>query len=179
MNSEIYGLHKQWQWDIWVGSSPEITISIMHGPNLCLFQVSAFVIFWQAGSECSCLCLVLWSSLYNSYCILIFCIVEKLYVLELMFSEFFPTALRIVLKVPVFPIFAETLATPLPPGLLLSLVIIESLTLTERISLEGGIWKYVHHYRNKPTLTINSHRGTCPLDSLPGVGSISHCPLHG
>ena len=99
MNSEIYGLHKQWQWDIWVGSSPEITISIMHGPNLCLFQVSAFVIFWQAGSECSCLCLVLWSSLYNSYCILIFCIVEKLYVLELMFSEFFPTALRTVLKV--------------------------------------------------------------------------------
>jgi hypothetical protein len=34
--------------------------------------------------------------------------------------------------------FAETLATPLPPGLLQALIIVESLTLTGRIFLEGG-----------------------------------------
>jgi hypothetical protein len=34
--------------------------------------------------------------------------VEKLYIFELMFSEFFPTALRATLKVTTFHHFAET-----------------------------------------------------------------------
>jgi hypothetical protein len=34
--------------------------------------------------------------------------------------------------------FAETLDTPSPPGLLLSLIIMESLTLVESMFLKGG-----------------------------------------
>jgi hypothetical protein len=86
---------------------------------------------------------------YNSYCILIFSIVEELYIFELMFSAFFLTASRAVLKVTVFYNFAETLNTPLPPRFNLSLIIIESLTLAERTFLKGGTGKYGHYYTNK------------------------------
>jgi hypothetical protein len=61
-----------------------------------------------------------------------FCIVEKLYILELMFSEFFPTDLRAVLKVTTFYHSAETLGASLSPGLILFLIIMESLILAER-----------------------------------------------
>lgn len=50
----------------------------------------------------------LWSSLYSLFCILLFCLVLKLYIFKLMFSVFFPTALRAILKVTAFYHFAET-----------------------------------------------------------------------
>jgi hypothetical protein len=53
-----------------------------------------------------------------------------------MFPEFFPTALRAVLKVTVLYHFAEEPETH--PPLVLLLIIMESLTLTERAFLEGG-----------------------------------------
>jgi hypothetical protein len=56
-----------------------------------------------------------------------------------MFSALFTIALRAVLKVTVFYHFAKTLDMVLPPGLLLSLIIIESLTLAEWTFLIGGI----------------------------------------
>jgi hypothetical protein len=59
-------------------------------------------------------------------------------IFELMVSVFFPTALRAVLKVTAFYYFAETLHSPSPPRLMLSLIIIELLTLAERTFLEGG-----------------------------------------
>jgi hypothetical protein len=43
-----------------------------------------------------------------------------------MFSEFFLTAIRAVLKFTVFCHFSETLDTPSPPRLMLSLIIMES-----------------------------------------------------
>ena len=55
-----------------------------------------------------------------------------------MFSEIFLSVLRAVLKVTAFYHFAETLDTPSPPRLMLSLIIIELLTLAERTFLEGG-----------------------------------------
>ena len=48
-----------------------------------------------------------------------------LYIIELVFSEFFPKALRAVLKVSIYH-FAEILDTPLPPRLVLFLVILEA-----------------------------------------------------
>lgn len=75
----------------------------------------------------------LWSSLYYWYFILIFCIIEKVYIFELKFSEFFPTALRVVLKV---TCSTEILDLPLSPGLVLSLIIMEFLTSAERIVLQ-------------------------------------------
>jgi hypothetical protein len=47
-----------------------------------------------------------------------------------MFSEFFPTALRTVLKVAVFYHFAETVETPSPPRIMLSLIIMDIVPLT-------------------------------------------------
>jgi hypothetical protein len=77
-----------------------------------------------------------------------------------MFSEFFPTALRAVLKVTVFIIFAKDIDTPSPPRLVLYLIIIESLTLLENtflIALAGRIFpkgetrsKINIFYTNKP-----------------------------
>lgn len=75
--------------------------------------------------------------LYNSYCILIFYIVEKSYIFNPMFSMFFATALRALLKATAFYHFAET--DTLSPGLTLSLIIKELLTLAERTFLEGGM----------------------------------------
>lgn len=49
--------------------------------------------------------------------------------------------------------FAET-ATPLPPGCMLSLIFMDSLTLTGR-SFLGWTWKYVHYYINKPYTHIS------------------------
>ena len=49
-----------------------------------------------------------------------------------MFSVFFPTALRAVLKVRVFTIFAKDIDLPLSPGPMLSLIIIQSLNLVEK-----------------------------------------------
>jgi hypothetical protein len=60
-----------------------------------------------------------------------------------MFSEFFPTALKAVLKVISFTIFAKDIDTSSSPGLVLSLIIIESLALAERnfqIALAGRIF---------------------------------------
>jgi hypothetical protein len=48
-----------------------------------------------------------------------------------MFSEFFPTALKAALKVTSFYHFAETLDTASIPRFVLSLIIMEPLTLTE------------------------------------------------
>jgi hypothetical protein len=55
-----------------------------------------------------------------------------------MFSEFIPKALSSVLKITLLYRFVETLDTPLRPRLLLSLIIMESVTLVERTFLEGG-----------------------------------------
>ena len=53
-----------------------------------------------------------------------------------MFLEFFSTALRAVLKVPVRVYhFGKTLATPSPAGLVLSLIIMGSIASTERAFL--------------------------------------------
>jgi hypothetical protein len=57
--------------------------------------------------------------------------VEKLYIFELMFSVFIPIALRAVLKIRAFYHFAETLVTPSPLRLVLSLMIMELLTSWE------------------------------------------------
>jgi hypothetical protein len=54
-----------------------------------------------------------------------------------MFSAFFLTAIRDVLKVTGFYHFAETLGTSLPPGLLPSLIIMESLTLAVNTFFRG------------------------------------------
>lgn len=82
-----------------------------------------------------------WSFSYNSYCIFMFWIVEKpyLYILELMFSECFPTALRTVLKVTALPFCWGTLDTFLLSGLVLFLIILESLALAGRMF--PGTWK--------------------------------------
>jgi hypothetical protein len=64
-----------------------------------------------------------------------------------MFSGFFPTALRAVLKVTVFYHSSETQTTS---GFELSLISMESLTLAEMTFLEGGTCKYVHYYTSKP-----------------------------
>jgi hypothetical protein len=58
-----------------------------------------------------------------------------------MFSEFFPTALRAVLKVTAFTIFASKL---------LFLIIMEALILAERIFPEGDHEAKYIHYTNKP-----------------------------
>ena len=55
-----------------------------------------------------------------------------------MFSEFFPTALRAVLKVTALYHFAETLATTLTPEFVMSPIIMRSLNLAERVFLKGG-----------------------------------------
>jgi hypothetical protein len=66
-----------------------------------------------------------------------------------MFLEFWPSALRAILKVS-FTIFAKDIDTPLFLDLSLSQIIVESLTLTGRIFPEWGAWKYVHYHTNKP-----------------------------
>lgn len=76
----------------------------------------------------------------------------------------------------------ETLATPPPSGLMLSLITVESLTSAERAFL-GRTWKYVHYYTNKP-YTHSNHQhfntlgDTHPAVSVPGVGTMSHHPYH-
>ena len=46
--------------------------------------------------------------------------------------------------------FCWDVTTPSPPQFLLSLIIMEALTLAERTFLEGGTWKCVHYHSNKP-----------------------------
>ena len=60
-----------------------------------------------------------------------------------MFSEFFPTALWAVLEVTAFTIFAKDTDAFLSSGLMLLLIIMESLSLAGRTSpdtLAGGIF---------------------------------------
>ena len=59
----------------------------------------------------------------------------KLYIFELMFSEFFPTALRAILNITQFTILLRN--TLPPPRPMLFLIIMKSLTLTGRTSLGG------------------------------------------
>jgi hypothetical protein len=61
---------------------------------------------------------------YSSFCIVIFYIVEKLYILELVFLEFFPTALRAVLKVIAFTILLRTLYITWLPWLQLPIIML-------------------------------------------------------
>lgn len=81
-----------------------------------------------------------WNPSYNSYCIL-FCIVRNpiknssysdLRILELLFSEFFPAALRTVLKVPASLFCWGSPDTFSFSEFLAFLVIVVSLTLVER-----------------------------------------------
>jgi hypothetical protein len=68
-----------------------------------------------------------------------------------MFSEFFLTALKAVLKVPGFTIFAENLRHTFASGLVLFLIIMESLTLAgEYLQKEEYKVKYAYYYTNKP-----------------------------
>lgn len=106
----------------------------------------------------------LWSPLCNSYCILIYCIVQKLNTFLYSISAFFPTVLRAVLKVTSFYHFAEK-DTPSPPGLRLSLILMES----GHSSRE----KYVNMYiiiqtSLTPTATINTHGGHSMLSLFQG-----------
>lgn len=101
-----------------------------------------------------------------------------------MFLEFFPTALRAVLKVSVLTIFAKTIDTPSPPGLMLSLILMESLILTGRTFPKGGTWKYAYYYTNKPNAHSNHQpslrstpcwfcsRSCCPLNGQAGLGTM-------
>jgi hypothetical protein len=59
--------------------------------------------------------------------------------------------------------FAETLPTPLTPGLMMSLIILESLTVAEWTFLEKGAWKYVHYYTNKPNAHSNHEHSWRPM----------------
>jgi hypothetical protein len=47
-------------------------------------------------------------------------------------------------------ILPRNLDTPLPPGLVLLLIIMASLTLIGRLFPKGRTWKHVHYYMNKP-----------------------------
>jgi hypothetical protein len=92
----------------------------------------------------------------------------------------FLIALRAVLK----SRFAVTLATPSPPGFMLSQIIMVSLTLTGRTFLEG-MWRYVHHSTNKNS-ACSSHRHLTPEPfprdknhvtlSPPGSRRAQHAP---
>jgi hypothetical protein len=90
-----------------------------------------------------------------------------------MFSEFFPTALRAVLKVSAFTI------------LLLDSYHHGVINLgRENIPwepLQGEYFPKEEHEVTSliPTATINTRGGPCPAGSIPGVGTMSHCPLHG
>ena len=79
--------------------------------------------------------------------------------------------------------FAKTLATPSPPRLLLSLITMESFTLSGRTFLEGGTLKYVQYYTNEPC-AHSSHPFTlmedpCLVGPVPGVGARSFHPNQG
>ena len=68
------------------------------------------------------LVLELWSFLDNSHYILIFCIVEKLYIFKLMFLEFFSKAIKAVLNVPDQSLaFCWDISLPLPDSCCLRL----------------------------------------------------------
>jgi len=62
-----------------------------------------------------------------------FCIVEELYILELLLSEFLCTALRPILKASAF----KTIAILLPPRFVLSLIVMWSFTLAKRTFFKG------------------------------------------
>jgi hypothetical protein len=96
----------------------------------CFFDelVYSAAVFILLGLQCS---------LYNLYCILIFCIVQKLYILELIFIVLSHSLKGCPEGLSIYH-FAETLATSSPPGLLLPLIIMEALTVAERTFLEGG-----------------------------------------
>jgi hypothetical protein len=94
--------------------------------------------------------LYVWSSLYNPYCILIFLHSwENIYIFLNSCFQCFSHSLRTVLKVTVFYHFAET-QTCLRFQNSCCLWLSQPLTLADRAFLEGGIWKYVHYYTNKP-----------------------------
>lgn len=83
---------------------------------LCVFLTSWPLFLWIHEAPC------------NSYCIFIFCIVEKLYIFWThVFLELFPTTLRAILKVPHWP-FCGDMGTFLIPGLALSLILMEALS---------------------------------------------------
>lgn len=101
-----------------------------------LRNLSAFVSSDKlAHNEVVSVLLGLWSLSYNSFYILIFWIFEILHIFQLR------TLSHSLKGYPedhsVLP-FAETLAMPLPPGLLLSLIIMESLIFPERTFPQGG-----------------------------------------
>jgi len=156
--------------------SPEIIIFIISESNLAVSQadlelknVSTFVSFWQVGSLMPLPFFPLdsWSHSYKSYYILIFCIVEKLYIFEFMFLEFFSIALMAILKVLTFTILQRH-STPLTLILILFLILMGSLTLTGRTFL-GGMWN----------MNIISQMNLTPISVIDTLGDSHLGPVLG
>jgi hypothetical protein len=112
-----------------------------------------------------------------------------LYIFELMILEFIPTALRVALKVTEFVIFDKDTGTLPPLRLMQSLIIMESITLTERtfpnnlgrenISQRKHTHTHTHtHTHASCPTTINTCGGQHPAGSVPGAGTMSHHPFH-
>lgn len=156
----------------------------MLNSGICLpFYLPSFISFSDklAHSTADSVLLCLWSPSYNLYCIIIFCIVEKLYIFQLMFSEFFLTALGAILKVSLITIFIQP---HLPHSC--CLIIMELLTLVGRIFPEGGtaLLTNVHYDKSLvwfegPGFYYTINNGPWPrllLDILlfPGVMEILH-----
>lgn len=108
----------------------------------------------------------LWSPLYNSCYILIFHIVGKsceeqfshwFIILDLMFSEFFPTALRDILKVTAFPFCRRLPDIFSLPQIMLFLIIIETLILARRTFHEEGPWRKICTLLCKQALCLQHH----------------------
>lgn len=114
---------------------------------LNLFILTIFLTRWL-GAAAS-VPLGLWSSLYNLYWILLFCKVERWCIFKFIFSVFFPTPWRAVLKVTAVYYFAEKLDTSLLPRLVWSLIIMRSLILAKKTFVNEGTWKYTQCYTTK------------------------------
>ena len=111
-------------WGLGGGEELNLALRLAFQPHLDLNLLCPRLAL-NSGIYCLCICLSLYLSVklahsivasvflgpqspsYNSYCILIFCIVEKLYIFKLIFLDFIPTALRAALKVTALYHFAE------------------------------------------------------------------------
>jgi hypothetical protein len=103
--------------------------------DLELRSLVAFVCtcFCQAGSLMNLpLSLYICGNHSNLYCILIFCIVEKLYIFLSYISRALSQRIKACPEGPSIYYFADALAKPSHPELLLFLILLESLILTGR-----------------------------------------------
>lgn len=104
-DNKISGWNSTWTLPFWpfLGLDLKSDLELRNLPN---FISACFCIFLTSGLITSCLCSL--RSVKFLHIFLIICIVEKLYIFEIMISVFFATAFRVVLKVTGLYHFAES-----------------------------------------------------------------------